>query len=314
MQIVFHYDAGPRLAARFAVLAADGLDVSVCAEHDRATRRRLLGEAEVLWHVLEPVTAEILADAPRLRLIQKIGVGVNTIDLDAAKRRDIAVCNMPGTNTRAVAEHTLGLMLAALRRVAHYDRATRAGNGWRLPPATQDHLGEIAGRTVGLVGYGAVPQTLAPILRAMGATVVYYARRPHPDAPDGLRSFDGLLAESDIVSLHLPLTPATDRLVDAAALARLRPGAVLVNTARGGLVDQVAMCRALRGGALAAAGLDVFAEEPVDPAEPLLGLDNVVVTPHIAWLTGETFARSIDVAVENCRRLTAGQPLLHPVA
>ncbi len=204
-------------------------------------------------------------------------------------------------------------MLAALRRLSHYDRATRSGAGWRLPPAVQDHQGEIAGRTVGLVGYGAVPQALAPILQAMGATVIYHARRPHPAAPDALRPWEALLAASDVVSLHLPLTPETEALIDATALARMKPGAVLVNTARGGLVDQAALRRALQSGALAAAGLDVFADEPVDPADPLLRLDNVVLTPHVAWLTVETFERSVGMAVENCRRLAAGESLLHRV-
>ncbi len=312
MRVLFHYDAGPRLVGEFKKLVSAGLEVAVCGEADTATLDRLIPETDVLWHVLKPVTADHIARAPRLRLIQKIGVGVNTIDLDAARQAGIRVCNMPGTNSRAVAEHTLALMLAALRRLAQYDRATRAGAGWDVPPAVQECLGEIGGRRVGLVGYGAVPQILAPILTAMGAEVSYTARQPKP-VPATYRSLEALLAESDIVSLHLPLTAETANLLDATSIARMKPGAILVNTARGGLVDPAALHQALVSGHLGAAGLDVFAEEPVAAGEPLLGLENVIATPHIAWLTRETMARSITVAVDNCRRLEAGEPLLHQI-
>ena len=311
MRVVLHYAAGPDLAARLAAL--EGLEVEVCPEADEARFGTLMAEAEVLWHVLEPVTAAVVAAAPRLRLVQKIGVGVNTIDLEAARARGIAVCNLPGTNAPAVAELALLLMLGALRQVSRFDAAVRAGRGWSLDPAVQDRLGELGGRTVGLVGYGAVPRALAPVLAALGCRVLYTARAPKPDTPGGWRPLEALLAEADVVSLHLPLTVETERLIDAAALARMKPGAVLVNTARGGLVDQAALAEALRGGRLAAAGLDVFADEPVDPAAPLLALPNVVLTPHVGWLTTGTFDRSLALAAENCRRLSEGGPLLHRV-
>src|SRR4029077_13654597 len=139
---------------------------------------------------------------------------------------------MPGTNSRAVAELTLGLMLATLRRIPAFDRDLRTRAAWGFSPAVQDELGEIGGRTVGLVGYGAVPQILAPILVAMGARVVYTSREPKPAAVGERRELPDLLAESDIVSLHVPLTPDTTNLIDATALATMRPGAILINTAR----------------------------------------------------------------------------------
>ena len=284
------------------------------APEDRAGLAAVLPRVEVLWHVLEPVTAATIAAAPRLALVQKIGVGVNTIDLEAARARGIAVCNIPGTNTRAVAEHALALMLACLRRVPALDAAVRAGEGWRRPAEEMDRFGEIGGRTVGLVGYGALPRLLEPVLRAIGAEVVYWTRTPKPDAPAAWRPLGELLAGADIVSLHLPLVPETERLIDAGALARMRPGAVLVNTARGGLVDEAALVEALRDGRLGAAGLDVFAREPLPEGHPLTRLDNVVLAPHLAWLTPETLDRSLAVAVENVRRLAAGEPLLHRVA
>jgi phosphoglycerate dehydrogenase-like enzyme len=281
---------------------------------DDALLHRLLGRADVLLHVLKPVTARTMDAAPVLQLIQKIGVGVNTIDRDHARRRGIAVCNMPGTNSRAVAEATLMLMLMTLRRARDLDAATRAGEGWRLDPALFDRVGELGGRIVGLVGYGAVPRILTPMLSALGARVLYTATARKPDAQAEWRDLDGLLAESDIVSLHLPHDDATGGLMDRAAFARMKPGAVFINTARGGLVDQAALVDALVDGRLLAAGLDVFDREPVPADCPLLALDNVVVQPHVAWLTQETLGRSLAVAMENCRRLRDGEDLLHRVS
>ncbi|MCY4087415.1 MAG: 2-hydroxyacid dehydrogenase [Actinomycetia bacterium] len=313
MKVVFHYFTGPGLRARLDEAARGELVIDDCAESNDGRFAELMAEAVVLWHVLRPVTPEVIDGAPSLRLIQKIGVGVNTIDLGAAEAREIAVCNLPGTNSRAVAEHALLLMLGALRRSSTYDRATRAGRGWSLGGEIPDTLGELGGRTVGLIGYGAVPRILAPILEALGARVLYTARRPHDDAVGAWRELPELLAESDVVSLHVPQTPETERLINAETLAWMKPGAVLVNTARGGLVDEPALVAALGSGQLRAAGLDVFAEEPVDPANPLLALENVILAPHIAWLTPETFERSFAVAAENCRRLRDGRSLLNRV-
>ena len=307
--VLFHYTAGRDLAARLA--AVPGVNISICPESDDALLARLLPETEVIWHVLKRCTAEMVAAAPRLRLIQKIGVGVNTIDLDAAKARGIAVCNLPGTNARAVAELTLALMLAVLRRLPRFDAAMRRGE-W-LDAALQDGIGELGGRSVGLVGYGAIPRLLAPVLAAMGCKVIYTSRTAHADAAGEWRSLDALLAEADIVSLHLPLVAETERLLDVAALARMKPGAVLINTARGGLADQVALTEALASGRLGGAGLDVFVHEPHDASEALFGLPTVVLTPHIGWLTTGTFDRSFTLAAENCRRLATGEALLHRV-
>ena len=242
----------------------------MCPESDRSRFDSLISGTDVLWHVLEPITASMISAAPNLRLIQKIGVGVNTIDLEAATRRHIAVCNMPGTNTQAVAEMTLLLMLSTLRRLHQLHTVTRAGDGWALPVAWQESFGEMGKRTVGLVGYGAVPSLLAPMLRTIGARVLFTSLSPKPAAVGESRSLEALLTESDIVSLHVPLTPETERLIDADAFARMKPGAILINTARGGLVDESALIAALRTGQLRGAGLDVFAEEPPQTDHPLV--------------------------------------------
>ena len=299
MNIVFHFDGTEALRQRL-----EPLGVALCPESDPAAFERLLPEVEVLWHVLKPVTGAVMARAPKLRLIQKIGIGVNTIDLEAARRRGIAVCNLPGSNSRAVAEMTLLLMLACLRRIVDLDSSVKTGrwgDAWKL----QDAFGELGGRTVGLLGYGAVPKALHPILEALGARVLFWSRSRRN------AELDELYARSDIVSLHLPLTPQTQGFVE---VGKLKKGAILVNTARGGLVDEKALLRALTSGDLAAAGLDVFAEEPVTPGHPLLGLRNVVAAPHLAWLTTETLERSVAAALRNVEKLKGGLPLDNRVA
>jgi phosphoglycerate dehydrogenase-like enzyme len=158
-----------------------------------------------------------------------------------------------------------------------------------------------------------VARRLAPVLTALGAKVVAFARRPAEDGT-ALLPLDELLHRSDIVSLHLPVNDETRNLLDARRIGLMKPGAILVNTARGGLVDQSALVEALRDARIAAAGLDVFAAEPPLADDPLLALPNVVATPHVAWLTGETLRRSLEIVVENARRLAAGEPLLHRVA
>ena len=308
MKVVFHYTAGPALAARLAALP--GLDVTICPEADDAAFAAAMAEAEVLWHVLKPCTAAVIAGAPKLRLIQKIGVGVNTIDLGAAKTRAIPVCNLPGTNAPAVAEMALLLMLAVLRRLPQLDAGLRGGI-WASTPDAQDRFGELGGKIVGLVGNGAVPRALMPILRAMGCEVIYTSRTAGADP--SYRSLVDLLTQADIVSLHVPQTEDTAGMMNTAAFARMKPGAILINTARGGLVDEMALLAALQSGQLAGAGLDVFAAEPATANHPIFALPNVVVAPHVAWLTAGTFDRSLAIAAENCRRLDAGADLLHRV-
>lgn len=314
MRVLYHYAAGPALERRLAALANDGIEVSTCSEQDDGRLFELLPSTEVLWHCLRPIDTAVLDAAPHLRLIQKIGVGVNTIDLQAARARGIAVCNLPGSNSRAVAEHTLGLMLAVLRRIVTFDGLLKAGKGWNRPAEIEDDLGEIAGRRVGLIGYGAVPQLLAPILAAMGAEICYANRSAKPEALGEHLSLDALLERADIVSLHLPLLPETRHLIDAERLQRMRRGAILINTARGGLVDTAALSNNLRSGHLAGAGIDVFESEPAVADDPLLTLPNVVLAPHVAWLTQETLARSVRAAADNCQRLAAGRPLLNRIA
>ena len=313
MNVIFHYDCGPWLDAQLKSLVSDGLYVEVCSEEDETRFHYLLETCDILWHVLKPVTADHINSAPHLKLIQKIGVGVNTIDIEAAKARSIAVCNMPETNSQAVAEMTLGLMLSVLRKLSSFDGQLREVGQWRSPARWQDDLGEIKGSTIGLVGFGAVPKILAPILSAMGARVFYCSRSLKSDQPYQRVSKAELLADSDVVSLHLPETVETRHWLDADAIAQMKPGAVLINTARGGLVEESALMAALQSGKLAGAGLDVFAAEPAAGDSAVLQLRNVVVTPHVAWLTRDTLERSLAVAVKNARCLITGEELVHQI-
>lgn len=310
--IILHGAVTPSFNAKLAALLPHKTLVFVAAE-DRATLLRTLPDCEVLLHVLQPFSAEDVTAAPRLKLIQKIGVGVNTIAVEAAAARGVAVCNMPGSNSRAVAEKALALMLAVLRRLPVYDRLLRDGHWLPTDASLADSVGEIGGRMVGLIGYGRSAQGLAPVLRALGAKVVYTATAPHKGAEDSFRPLDTLVAEADIISLHLPLTDGTRELLDARRISMMKLGAILINVARGGLVEETALIEALQTGRLRGAGLDTFAHEPLAPNSPLLALSNVVATPHVAWLTAETLDRSLTIITENIRRLDAGEPLLHRV-
>lgn len=310
MKALLHLNLGPASETIFA--KATFPQIVPVGESDWDAFYRELPDTEVLLHCLVPVTKEMIAKAPRLRLIQKIGIGVNTIDLKAAREAGIAVANMPGTNTQAVAEHALGLMLAVLRKVGDLDRALRSDD-WVSSTAAKEAVGEISGSTVGLIGYGAVGQRLAPVLTALGAKVQVWSRSMQSDGQVQAVPLDRLLATSQIVSLHVPFTPQTDRFIGREAFAAMRPDAILINTARGELVDEAALVEALMEKRIAGAGLDVFHNEPRPALKALRACPNVILTPHMAWLTPQTLARSFDVIAENCRRLSAGEPLLHRV-
>lgn len=290
---------------------SDWLDIRWCHEDDDETLHRELAWADVVWHVLRPLSGADLRRGIRLRLVHKLGTGVNTIDVDAATASGIAVANMPGANAPSAAEGTVLLMLAAMRRLVELDSATRAGEGWPTDPTLGETVRDIGECTVGLVGYGNIARRVERIVTAMGADVLHTSTAD--DGTPSWRPLAELLAASDIVSLHLPLTSASEQLIDRSALTLMKFGAVLVNTSRGGVVDETALVDALRSGRLAAAGLDVFAVEPVVATNPLLALDNVVVTPHVVWYTQDTMRRYLDHAVDNCRRLRDGRDLIDVV-
>jgi phosphoglycerate dehydrogenase-like enzyme len=310
VRVLAHFTPGDKVLA-FLAPQDDWLDVRYCAEDDDETFHRELPDADVIWHVLRPLSGADLELAGRCRLVHKLGAGVNTVDVEAASRLGIAVANMPGANAPSVAEGTVLLALAALRRLPVLDAMTRAGKGWPSDPTLGETVRDIGGCTVGLVGYGNVAKRVEAIVSAMGAEVVHTSTRD--DGRPSWRTLEALLEGSDVVSLHLPLTEATWGLLNAEALARMKSEAVLINTSRGPIVDEAALVDALRNGRLAAAGLDVFGVEPVAGDNPLLALDNVVVTPHVTWYTVDTMRRYLTEAVANCARLRDGNDLVNVV-
>ncbi|MEX1134505.1 MAG: hydroxyacid dehydrogenase [Acidimicrobiia bacterium] len=252
------------------------------------------------------VTRELLAKGPRLKVVGRAGVGVDNIDLPAATERGIAVLNSPAGNTVAAAELTMALILSVVRRVAEADRSMRAGK-WERSRLRGLQLKD---RTLGLVGAGRIGSEVAGRCRAFGMKILAYdpyltAERAN-DIGLALTGLDEVLTHGDIISLHVPLTDETFHLIDEGALSRMKPGAFVVNVSRGGVIDEEALGRALIGGRLAGAALDVFEFEPLPPDSPLLNLPNVVLTPHLGASTVEAqelVAREIAESVRDALAL-----------
>jgi phosphoglycerate dehydrogenase-like enzyme len=268
-------------------------------------------DADAMVVGLEPVDETLLSRAPRLRLIQRLGRGYNNIDLDAAARRGIPVCGMPDFNAASVAEHTVMLMLALLRRVFESTFLMKAGR-WPVSEVVGKGIFDLAGRAVGVVGYGAIGRAVAARLRAFDVVVCVHDSDPRRP-PDGVEvvGLDELLRRADVVTLHVPLTPATEGMIGERELALLKPTAVLINTARGALVDERALAKALTSGSIAGAGIDVFSDEPLDPRHPLRRCPNILLTPHTAGQTREAMERMIGFMLDNLRRLERHESLQH---
>jgi len=248
-------------------------------------------------HFQTKLTEPILGACPDLRLIVFLGTGVwSWVDLAAAERRGIRVRRVVGYADRTVAEHAIALVFDGVRRVARMDREIRGGT-WRA-----DALFELAGKTLGIVGLGGIGRATARLGAALGLRVIGWNRGPVPeDVPCQRRALDEVLAEADIVSVHLALNDETRGILDRRRLGLLKPGAVFVNTARGGLVDQTALAELLAGGRIAAAGLDVFAEEPLPPDHALTRLANVTLTAHAAWMSPEAGRRLVGLGLAALR-------------
>lgn len=258
------------------------------------------------------VPRRVIEQAPRLRLIAKYGVGVDNIDLAAATERGVLVTNAPGANAVSVAEMTLGLLLSLARRLKQAERTVREG-GWRVTVGQ-----ELSGRVLGIIGLGNIGKQVAIRARAFGMRVISndivdypeFCRR-HEVEPVGL---DELLSQADVVSLHVPLTPLTRHLISGPQLARMKPGGLVIHTARGGVVDEAALYRSLVSGHLEGAAIDVFESEPLGPS-PLRELDQVILTPHVAGITFQAAQRIADRTLTNVLAYLGGQvppDLLNP--
>jgi lactate dehydrogenase-like 2-hydroxyacid dehydrogenase len=303
-----------------AAVAALGVPIVVGREEPPTAEellRDVAGAVAVVSTLTDRVDDAVLAAAgPQLRVVANVAVGYDNVDVAAARARGVVVTNTPGVLDGATADLTMGLVLAAARRIAEGDRFLRTGAPWVWGPRMLTGLDLSAGATLGVVGYGRIGRAVARRARAFDLHVLATPTRGELSAAERdaveFRELPELLAASDVVTLHCPLTPQTHHLVDDAALARMRPTALLVNTARGAIVDTDALVRALEQGRLAGAALDVFEDEPhVDPR--LLALPQVVLTPHLGSAGDRTRSAMCGLAVRNVAAVLAGHSPLTPV-
>ena len=259
------------------------------------------------------ITRAILDACPSIRMIALFATGFNVVDIDAARERGIPVCNVPGYSSWAVSQLAAALLLEICTQVGRHSAAVRAGE-WKDASyfcAIAPGLTEIAGKTVGIIGYGGIGRAFGGIMKAMGAELLVHSRHRHPELEDEHTryvSLDELYARSDIISLHCPLNDDSRGMINEAALSKMKDGVILVNTARGALIDEAAVAGALRSGKLRALGQDAFAVEPLTPDNPLLHAPNAFLTPHMGWAPHETRERLIGLVAGNVRAFLAGRP------
>ena len=286
-----------------------------------------IGDAPIILTNKTPITRQTMDECPNLRYIGVLATGFNVIDIAAAKEKGIVVANVPSYGTQAVAQFVMAQLLEICHRIGHHNDAVQQGRWtacrdfsfWDYP------LMELAGKTFGIVGYGRIGQATAELARAFGMNVIYYSRH---GSGEGYVPLDELYARSDIVSLHCPQTPENVGMIDKTALAKMKDGVILLNTARGGLINEADLRDALLSGKvyaaasdvvstepiradsghLAGAGIDVAEKEPIPAESPLLSAKNCVITPHIAWASHEARQRLMDTAVENVRNFLNGTP------
>ena len=284
--------------------------------HDRTPKELVVERArgaQVLFTNKTPIDAEAMAALPELRCICVLATGYNVVDTAAASKRGIPVCNVPGYSTQSVAQHVLAVTLELFTKAARNARAVAKGRWsacpdfcfWDVPVA------ELYGKTMGIVGFGGIGQRVGELAHAFGMRVLAYNPRPKAApgyAPFAFATLQELFVQADVVTLHCPLTPENIGMVGGELLASMKPTAYLVNTARGPLVDETALARALTAGNIAGAALDVVCEEPIRPENPLLAAPNCLITPHVAWASVEARRTLMAQSAENLRAFLAGTP------
>ena len=273
---------------------------------------RRIGDSEIVLTNKTPITRAVLDRCPQVRYIGVLATGYNVVDITAAREKNIPVCNVPGYGTAAVAQMTVALLLEICCQVGHHDRAVHDGRWSKCRDYCfwDGTLTELAGKTMGIIGYGSIGQATGEIARVLGMTVV--ATGPHPwgegERPAPYVSLEELLGCSDVVSLHCPLFPETKGIINRDSIAKMKNGAILLNTSRGPLLVEQDVADALNSGKLRAAAIDVAEVEPIPAESPLLTAKNCVITPHIAWAPLEARQRLMDIAVGNLRGFLAGAP------
>lgn len=286
------------------------------AVHDRTPAELIVPRAagaEVVLTNKTPLRAETLAALPGLRFIGVLATGFNVVDLAAARARSIPVSNVPAYSTRSVQQMAFALLLELTQKCGAHDRAVKAGAWSGCEDFTFQFgpLTELDGLTFGVLGFGSIGRAVAQTAQSFGMRVIAASRTRPVALPAGVEwvTVESLFRQSDVLSLHCPLTPETERIICERTLAWMRPTALVINTSRGGLVDESALARALSEGRLAGAGVDVLSAEPPDASNPLLAAPNCVITPHCAWATRAARRRLLDVTVANVRAFQSGQPI-----
>ena len=288
--------------------------LGTCAVYERTppeSREARARDADAVFTNKVVVDAVLMERLPRLRYIGVLATGYNVVDVAAARERGIVVTNIPAYSTPSVAQHTFALLLELTNRAALHADAVRAGEWCAAKDFsfTKSPLVELAGKTFGIIGWGAIGRRVANIARAFGMNVAVHTRTRFDNAETPWLELHDLLAQSDIVSLHCPLTPQTQHLINAERLALMKPSAFLLNTGRGPLLDEQAVADALNSNRLTGLGADVLSTEPPKPDNPLLTAKNTVITPHIAWATLAARQRLLDIAVHNLKSFFAGAPV-----
>ena len=282
-----------------------------CTYYERTPADKVLEraqEAEAVFTNKVVLSGEIIALLPKLKYIGVLATGYNVVDYKAAAERNRPVCNVPGYGTDAVAQFTFALLLELCHQVGLHSNSVHNGEWsacpdfcyWKPPQM------ELSGKTMGIIGYGAIGQAVGNIARAFGMDVLAYSRTHHPE--HSYVDLDTLLANSDIISLHCPLFPENTGMISKETIGKMKDGAILLNTARGGLVNEQAVAEALASGKLKGYAADVVITEPIPANSPLIGAKNCILTPHMAWAPIESRQRILDATVENIRRFLSGKP------
>ncbi len=294
-------------------LAALG-DVAVYDRTEASSIVERIGDAELILTNKTPISAETMQACKNLRYIGVLATGYNIVDTAAARAAGIVVTNIPTYGTDSVAQFTFALLLEICHHVGHHAQTVRDGEWTKSPDFCYWHypLIELAGKTMGIIGFGRIGRRTGEIARAFGMNVLAYDEYPNTvSEKEGISctTLDRLLAESDVISLHCPLTDRNKGMINTDTIAKMKDGAILINTSRGPLVDETALAAALNSGKLAAAAVDVVSTEPIRPDNPLLKARNILITPHIAWAPKEARSRLLNIAVENIRAFIDGSPI-----